>query len=464
MNKKSILLTSIVLVLCTLLLSPLPAKAEDRAITVFNVDTFQDMADIYLNGVCSAGQPTNGPCSLRAAVTEAYKIMQQDKDLHIKLPYGTYTLTLNDSSFEDGYYGDLDFKTLPAGFENNKRTVTIEGTDPQRPSVINANGIDRVLQIGFYYNIILKNLIITGGRLVATTLNEARGGGIYKRQFSTLELNKVRITNNVIVCDACQYTLGGGISSTDQLTINNSEIDHNTATIGSAIEQVGRYYPLYIRNSSIHSNYMDKGRVVDGSGLLLNLVNSTVEGEIHWMNGGDVWIQNSTLYSTPYNAPDPTAILANIRTYCYNCSVNLKIKNSILITQNKDNPAITHGPNCYFDHTMISAESLGGNVFSDDTCPFRPDLRDIRVTNPLHALLGPLCNNGGPTPTRALLPGSPAINRLNELCRYLSGNPCNPVSSMLLEDQRGADRDSKCDSGAYEFWLWHQAFLPIIAK
>jgi len=49
-----------------------------------------------------------------------------------------------------------------------------------------------------------------------------------------------------------------------------------------------------------------------------------------------------------------------------------------------------------------------------------------------------LADNGGPTQTHALASGSNAINTgLQEFC---------PDT-----DQRGTDRDSRCDVGAYEF-------------
>jgi hypothetical protein len=87
----------------------------------------------------------------------------------------------------------------------------------------------------------------------------------------------------------------------------------------------------------------------------------------------------------------------------------------------------------------------GYNLSSDDTCDFGGpgDLNNI------DAKLGRLQDNGGPTETMALLPGSPAID---------SGNPsgCPDVNGHVLKtDQRGAPRPDKedtggCDMGAYE--------------
>jgi hypothetical protein len=60
-------------------------------------------------------------------------------------------------------------------------------------------------------------------------------------------------------------------------------------------------------------------------------------------------------------------------------------------------------------------------------------------------MLGPLADNGGPTLTHALLPGSPAIDAIPA------------ISCTLPTDQRGALRpivqtssDTPCDIGAFE--------------
>jgi hypothetical protein len=89
--------------------------------------------------------------------------------------------------------------------------------------------------------------------------------------------------------------------------------------------------------------------------------------------------------------------------------------------------------------------SDGYNLSSDHTCRFE-GIGDLNNTDPN---LGPLQDNGGPTKTMALLPGSPAID---------TGNPdgCSDSQGNLLKsDQRGMPRPDKddsggCDRGAYE--------------
>jgi hypothetical protein len=84
--------------------------------------------------------------------------------------------------------------------------------------------------------------------------------------------------------------------------------------------------------------------------------------------------------------------------------------------------------------------SQGNNISSDDSCDFTKST-DKQNTNPL---LGPLQNNGGPTDTRALLPGSLAVDTAN-------------ATACPQRDQRGVvrkdgDKDGTvvCDIGSFE--------------
>ena len=71
-----------------------------------------------------------------------------------------------------------------------------------------------------------------------------------------------------------------------------------------------------------------------------------------------------------------------------------------------------------------SVDSLGYNLADDETCALGAP-GDLVVAD---AMLGPLTDNGGPTETHALLPGSPAIDA--------TGPDCPPPST----DQRGVAR------------------------
>jgi hypothetical protein len=80
----------------------------------------------------------------------------------------------------------------------------------------------------------------------------------------------------------------------------------------------------------------------------------------------------------------------------------------------------------------------GYNIADDASCGFTAT-GSVNSSPTLDADLGPLQNNGGPTDTMALLPGSPAIDQVT------SGSGLCPAT-----DQRGAPRTAPCDIGAYD--------------
>lgn len=86
--------------------------------------------------------------------------------------------------------------------------------------------------------------------------------------------------------------------------------------------------------------------------------------------------------------------------------------------------------------------SLGHNLIGrrDGSTGFTNGVQGDLVgttASPLNPLLGSLANNGGPTPTCALLPGSPALN-------------AGDNSAACAADQRGVTRCGTFDIGAFE--------------
>ena len=139
----------------------LPVDAGNVETVTFVVNTTEDLVDDMLNGECSVGVPSGGPCSLRAAFSEARNIMQMNQNLIIQIPEGVYKLTLTEDTGSDRQFGDLDLVSLNAPTE---RTVTIQGAGALN-TIINANDIDRAIQIGAYYNVTINDLRITRGEL-----------------------------------------------------------------------------------------------------------------------------------------------------------------------------------------------------------------------------------------------------------------------------------------------------------
>jgi hypothetical protein len=164
----------------------------------------------------------------------------------------------------------------------------------------------------------------------------------------------------------------------------------------------------------------------------MQIVNSTIAQNIAVGNGGGIYgfayINNATI-SGNSALSGAGGIGGGIYAFSETILVNSIVAN---------NP---QGGNC----AATTSISNGFNLSSDGTCPFG-GMGDLSNTDPM---LGPLGNNGGPTQTMALLPGSPAID---------SGNPSgctDSLGNLLRTDQRGMPRPDKedtggCDRGAYE--------------
>jgi len=135
---------------------------------------------------------------------------------------------------------------------------------------------------------------------------------------------------------------------------------------------------------------------------------------VHNSTLSDTLVSNSTISdngSGIYN--DYSAIAASV--------YNTTLSNNGVEIQNFNAPvAVTIG-NTIFNvspggHSILNdigtVTSYGYNVSSDDGGGYLNGPGDQINTDPL---LGPLQDNGGPTFTHALLPGSPAIDRRPEL-------------------------------------------------
>jgi hypothetical protein len=106
------------------------------------------------------------------------------------------------------------------------------------------------------------------------------------------------------------------------------------------------------------------------------------------------------------------------------------IKNAIVANS-------TSGGDCFKYSGTFTA--LGKNFDTDGTCPGFTQVTSAQLN------LGPLADNGGPTQTHALLPGSVAIDAVTD-CTLVDG------TTPVTEDQRGVPRPqgAACDVGAFE--------------
>jgi uncharacterized repeat protein (TIGR01451 family) len=87
---------------------------------------------------------------------------------------------------------------------------------------------------------------------------------------------------------------------------------------------------------------------------------------------------------------------------------------------------------------------LGGNIDSDGSCGLGSGRGSVSGSSTIVDSLKPLADNGGPTETIALKPGSPALGIVPGDLEVDGTVLCS------LSDQRGKPRSKPCDAGAYE--------------
>ncbi len=248
--------------------------------------------------------------------------------------------------------------------------------------------------------------------------------------------------------------LGGAIyAELGSLTLDSVYVTDNSASFGGGVYFNGGTHRVV--NSTLSANNgSDEGGGISNGGASLMIVNSTISGNTSY-NGGGILSEYGTvtLRNTTITNNSNGGIVAGSAPF-YLTTV---IFGNSIIAGNANNIAPTYAPeiNCYCTITSVGGNLVGdspGDSASTGNSTVVYQSTDIRDTNPL---FGALQNNGGSTPTRALLAGSPAIDRgLNALAiDPFNGNP-------LDFDQRGAgfarirngngDTIATVDIGAFE--------------
>jgi hypothetical protein len=311
------------------------------------------------------------------------------------------TVTIAGLTISGGDGGDQD----GGGILNDHAMLTI------RDSTVSGNrahyaggGIYNDLSNGGSATLTIMNSIVSDNVAGFSDIGGGggEGGGIYNGYSGgTLMITNSSVRDNYAgVPDPFPAGAGGGVSNYGMLTITNSTIDSNQVWLeGGGIYNWGT---LTVTNSTISGNgatgQHDGQPWRHGGGILgsVTLTNSTLSGNYASLSGGGI-DGAATLGNTILNANAPENIYGGAVSHGYNLSSD-------------DGGGYLNGP--------------GDQI---NTAP----------------LLGPLQDNGGPTLTQALLPGSPAID---------TGDPTfTPPPSY---DQRGSPFvrvfNGRIDIGSFE--------------
>lgn len=348
------------------------------------------------DGVCEATAGV-GNCTLRAAITESNR--EDGLDVITIGPGIDPELSIAGGDEDFNATGDLDVSG----------EVVIEGGG----ATVDAVELDRVFDVRSGA-LTLRDLTVTGGRPPAgDPLVSTMGSGVMAHGKLTLE--RVRVTGN----NTAQGALASNSSS---VRLVDTEISDN---VGSIV--------VVLRSSTLH---MSRSTIVspsDGLGVFATasegvaIADSTVVGAgqaLQLNTGSTAVIGRSTLATTGTR-------LIDIATAEPEQPSSLIIGASIL-----DAPMADGNPMCAGSQAV---SSLGWNVAGDDSCA----LTATGDHQGEPGLVAALADNGGPTRTALLVPGSPAIDHIP------AGTPslCDGVA-----DQRGVPRPQgvACDAGAVE--------------
>ncbi len=343
--------------------------------------------------------------------------------------------------------------------------IDASGNDPS-PDINNSSGT-RVFHVNDrdvsnVLDVLISGVSLTGGD-VGGHFSENEGGAI-RSVSESLTLDSVAIYDNSV-----GYR-GGGVSATGTLNIFNSQIFNNITRVseGGGIYASGT---TIIEDSSLTRN----SSVGDGGGIWTTgntaIVNSTISGNHSRGLGGGVYgranltLKQSTISDNSAKVGGGvwaigtqkirhSTITDNEATLgggFYSPSNRLTLSHSI-VAENSD----SQGHPDFL--STLSLLTLNSSIIGDrgdlniaEAPDGSPDANGNLIGGPDHGaidpLLGPLEDNGGPTKTHALLPGSPAINA-GDLNAEVG------VGGVPEFDQRGAGFDrifsNRIDIGAYE--------------
>lgn len=361
----------------------------------------------------------DGDCSLREAIIAANTDTAVDAcpagsgaDT-INLPAGLYILSIAPTTGDDAASGDLDITA----------DLTIAGAGPVITTV-EANGLDRVLEISNGSQVSIARLTLQGGNTTSV------GSAIRLTGSSTLNLTAMRVTTNV--GGQAIYVISGS-----NLNVFGSRIENNT---GGGIYLQPNATSI-VRDSTLSNNTGSNGGGAISSSGILTLVNSTLSGNTSDSSGGGLLntgtasLYNVTIVSNTVSITSGGATGGGIYNHI---SATLTLRNS-LIANNIDASTFQ-----VFNDCSGTVTSEGYNLIEDTTgCT----ISGVTTSNLISVdpNLAALADNGGGTWTHALNAGSPAINAGDILgCR-------DEAHSLLLTDQRSYLRNGVCDIGAYEY-------------
>jgi hypothetical protein len=262
--------------------------------------------------------------------------------------------------------------------------------DANDGDTIDATGISGIITLTSGLLLVDKSVTINGAGADMLAID----GNMASRVFQIgLGQTSETVTISGLTIRNAQGSFGGGIFITNAVTatIINCTVSGSVAGFGGGIFNDGTL--LTIANTTISGNIASEGGGTYNNGTL-TITNSTFSGNSAQSVGGAMFNDKGAMQLTNSTMSNNSAFsgggVLNLGTF--------EVGNTILKTGSS-------GSNILNKSGTVT--SLGYNVSNDDGGGSLTGPGDQINTDPL---LGLLQNNGGPTFTHALLPGSPAID------------------------------------------------------
>ncbi len=376
-----------------------------------------------IDGICDINFATaESECTLRAAIEQANNFGSDDRILFNLPANSIITLTTANG-------GEIAI--------NNNGILEIVGTGANNLTIDGGAGANSI----FLVNSALVNSATVTIRGVTLSGGNGTGAAVFAIG-GTLILEEVVVQNN-----AGDGSTLGAVLFTDGMNhrIANSTFLGNTGFGGCAA-----IYALSTSLTVVNTTVSGNSTTASGNGTgAICIIISTATFR-------NTTISGNTAGGTRFGGGGGGIYILN------NATVNLG--NTIVAGNTTPGP----GPDLFRADSGSTFTTSGGNLIGDNSGnPIEPNTDTFPTGNPnangdkvgtgfsvINPLLGPLQNNGGPTPTRALLSGSPAID---------SGVNTLATAAGLTTDQRGAGflriRDGNSDGtptvdiGAFEVQL-----------
>ena len=289
---------------------------------------------------------------------------------------------------------------------------------------------------------LVNSAVVTLDNLTITNGGGTNGAGILMGNSSTLNLNNSVVTGNSASLN------GGGIYMSNSATafVSKSTISGNSAPNGGG----GGVYVFASSTLNVDSSTIS-GNSAGNGGAFYNSTSGTINAKSSTLDGNSTTNFGGAIYNAATITLTNDTITANAALRgggIYN-DFTATLGNTLVALNSATAGSDLFGGSGLGGTAFTGTYNLVGKIDDSTGLESAPNIHGT-VAQPLDPVVGPLQNNGGPTFTRALLTGSPAIDKGNSATLILDQRGRQrPVDQPLVPNDTG----NGADIGAFEVQL-----------